>query len=256
MGKFTGYLICSDIDGTFYSPEPENENIQAVRYFIENGGRFTFATGRMADHLRQKGFLPVINAPVCLCNGSVIYDYTAEKILRQSVLSYTVQAFLEAVRRIPVPVMLLYVFYSHMAGNVCYEDLKAVKESDLAVRPAKLLCKFETEAQANAFQQYALQDPFFKDTYISKSWSVGVEFNAADATKGHALRYIKEYLGDIHTAVGIGDYENDLPLLQHADIAVAVDNAVDCLKDIADLVVKPYKEYAIKDLIGCLEEKI
>lgn len=76
-----------------------------------------------------------------------------------------------------------------------------------------------------------------------------MEFNAANATKGHALRFIKEYLGNIHTAVGIGDYENDIPLIKMADIGAAVGNAMDCVKRCADLVVKSNKEGAVRDLI-------
>ena len=256
MGKFSGYLICSDIDGTFYCPEPDNENMQAVRYFIENGGKFTFITGRMADHLSKKGFLPIINAPVCLCNGGIIYDYATDRILRCSALEFTVQAFLDAIRKAPVSIKQLYIFYSDMSHSTCYESPEDISEEDRKVCPAKLLCKFYTEQQADAFKEYALQVPFFKDTFISKSWSFGVEFNAMDATKGHALKFIKEYLGDIHTAVGIGDYENDLPLLQQADLAVAVENAQECLKDIADVIVKHYEQYAMKDLIAYLENKL
>lgn len=256
MGKFSGYLICSDVDGTFYCPEQDNENMQAVRYFIDNGGKFTFTTGRMADHLRQKGFLPIINAPVCLCNGSIIYDYATDRMLRCSALEFTVQAFIDAIRDVPVPIKEFHVFYADMSQSTCYDSLQDVHEEDMKIRPAKLLCKFYTEEQANAFKESVLHAPFFTDTYICKSWAFGVEFNAANATKGHALEFIKEYLGDIHTAVGIGDYENDLPLLQHADLAVAVENAQECLKDIADVIVKDYKQYAMKDLIAYLESKL
>lgn len=256
MGKFTGYLICSDIDGTFYCPEPDNENTQAVRYFIENGGRFTFATGRMADHLRQKGFLPIINAPACLCNGSIIYDYATERILKSSALEFTVQSFLDTISCVPVPIKQIHIFHTDMSQSTCYESLNNIREEDRKTRPAKLLCKFHTEEQANAFKEHVLQVPFFKQCYISKSWAFGVEFNAMDATKGHALKFIKEYLGDIHTAVGIGDYENDLPLLEYADLAVAVENAQEGLKNIADVIVKHYQQYAIKDLIAYLESKV
>ena len=42
MGIFDGYLIISDFDGTFATKtEPVEKNLPAVRYFTENGGRFT-----------------------------------------------------------------------------------------------------------------------------------------------------------------------------------------------------------------------
>lgn len=48
MKKFEGYLIVSDLDGTFLGKQSRivERNVEAVRYFTENGGLFTFATGR------------------------------------------------------------------------------------------------------------------------------------------------------------------------------------------------------------------
>ena len=70
------------------------------------------------------------------------------------------------------------------------------------------------------------------------------------------MKFIKNYLGNIHTSVGVGDYENDISLLNDADIGVAVGNATDELKKVADIIVKPASEYAIKDLIEILESKV
>ena len=48
MGKFDGLLLASDFDDTLYSWElriPER-NLEAIRYFIRQGGYFTVSTGR------------------------------------------------------------------------------------------------------------------------------------------------------------------------------------------------------------------
>ena len=82
MGKFEGVLICSDLDGTFIGAgDAISVNKNAVEYFIEEGGRFTFATGRNIAHLLNSELYTIINAPACLLNGSVIYDYKEGQIL-------------------------------------------------------------------------------------------------------------------------------------------------------------------------------
>ena len=43
--------------------------------------------------------------------------------------------------------------------------------------------------------------------------------------------------------------------LERADIAVAVDDADEKIKEIADIIVKPCAEYAIKHLIEILDAK-
>ena len=75
MGKFDGWLICSDFDGTIYVDKAlSDENCRAVKYFQDNGGRFTFASGRftnMFDSFRDR---IEANAPIAGLNGSVIAD--------------------------------------------------------------------------------------------------------------------------------------------------------------------------------------
>ncbi len=46
--KFDGYVIYSDLDGTLLNNNKEvsDENKEFINYFIENGGKFSIATGR------------------------------------------------------------------------------------------------------------------------------------------------------------------------------------------------------------------
>ena len=82
MGKFSDILLTVDYDRTLTAPDstiPER-NIEAIRYFIDNGGAFTINTGRsvpMTKVFRDK--VPV-NAPLLLYNGSAAYDLGEKKL--------------------------------------------------------------------------------------------------------------------------------------------------------------------------------
>ena len=257
MGIFDGFLICSDIDGTFTGNEGVSEaNTQAVKYFTQNGGKFTFTTGRMATHLIDYGFSDIINAPACICNGAVIYDYESKRVLSETYMDFTVKEFLDEVNEKLLPSGSADIYYTHDAsGIVRYIPGDRLDEDKLYIKPLKVVCRFETVRDADEFKSYAQGCSMFKNSYISKSWSYGVEFNLSTATKGHALDFIKKYLGNIHTAIGIGDYENDVPLLKHADIGVAVGNALDEVKQAADMVIKSNNGFAVKNLIEILEKR-
>ena len=80
MGKFDGWLLASDMDGTLLSPDGSisEGNRQAITAFVAQGGRFTVATGRMpASILERIHGLPV-NCPMIVLNGAGLYDL-AEK---------------------------------------------------------------------------------------------------------------------------------------------------------------------------------
>jgi hypothetical protein len=82
MGIFSDILLTVDFDRTMTATDstvPER-NLEAVRYFTENGGAFTLNTGRsipMANRFLET--IPV-NVPFLLYNGSAAYDKETGKI--------------------------------------------------------------------------------------------------------------------------------------------------------------------------------
>ena len=83
MGKFDGILICTDLDGTLYKNDKtiSAENKSAIEYFKNEGGYFTFITGRIAAGAKIVNDIIKANAPCGCVNGGGIYDYRTEKLL-------------------------------------------------------------------------------------------------------------------------------------------------------------------------------
>ena len=76
MGIYSDVLLTVDFDRTLTAPDssiPER-NIEAIHYFIENGGVFTVNTGRSVPMYSSKLELVPVNAPLLLYNGSAAYD--------------------------------------------------------------------------------------------------------------------------------------------------------------------------------------
>ena len=73
-GKFQSILIASDMDGTFLCEDGRvsPRNAERLAYFKENGGSFTFATGRSVSQLLQAipDAAELCNVPVVTCNGA------------------------------------------------------------------------------------------------------------------------------------------------------------------------------------------
>ena len=66
-----------------------------------------------------------------------------------------------------------------------------------------------------------------------------LELNTRDATKGHALKHVCKTKGVKRTRVAaIGDYHNDLEMLQYAGVPAAVSNAIVEVKSVAEIVTE------------------
>jgi Cof subfamily protein (haloacid dehalogenase superfamily) len=73
--------------------------------------------------------------------------------------------------------------------------------------------------------------------YISKSLPDFLEFASPHVTKGSGLAFLAARLGFAHErTVAFGDGENDVELLEWAGYAVAVENAHERVKAVADLI--------------------
>ena len=134
MGKFDGVLFYSDYDDTLYNSahtvSPENH--AAIRYFQQNGGRFSVATGRahrtFTPQIALEGL--VLNAPVVLSNGAALYDYEADRCVLETHLDVAAPArFVELFRTFPDLAVEAYYgdsIYVYNPNLVTTEHLKRV----------------------------------------------------------------------------------------------------------------------------------
>lgn len=83
---------------------------------------------------------------------------------------------------------------------------------------------------------------------VFRSWPYGVEIQNIEATKGTAIKFMKEYTGAARS-VAIGNYENDVSMIKAADVGVAVGNCFDECINAADIITVPCEEHSVADLI-------
>ncbi|WP_127849381.1 sugar-phosphatase [Lacticaseibacillus hulanensis] len=96
---------------------------------------------------------------------------------------------------------------------------------------------------------------FFDDYYIVNSEPFFLEFMNKAVSKGNAVTALAKYLGyTMDEVMAIGDQANDLPMVEAAGTGVAMGNAIDAVKDAAqvitatnvnDGVAKAITEYAL-----------
>lgn len=76
MGKFSDVLLTVDFDRTLTGPDSTipKRNLEAIEYFMSEGGAFTVNTGRSIPMYSSLIDRVPVNAPLLLYNGSAAYD--------------------------------------------------------------------------------------------------------------------------------------------------------------------------------------
>ena len=65
---------------------------------------------------------------------------------------------------------------------------------------------------------------------------LGGEITHSEYNKATAIQFVKNYYKEKYDTVAMGDSENDLPMLEYADISIAMGNGVKEVKEKADYV--------------------
>jgi hypothetical protein len=95
-----------------------------------------------------------------------------------------------------------------------------------------------------------MKQHFGKRLYISKSLPYFLELAAAGVTKGAGLDFLSEHMGFTREeTVAFGDGENDVELVEWAGYGVAVENAHDRVKAVADWVCPPASEEGVAQVL-------
>ena len=91
MALFSDILLTVDFDRTLTAPDATvpARNVEAIRYFMENGGAFTVNTSRSVP-MSMKNIMGVVptNAPLLLYNGSAAYDDQTGELTRWTPIGF------------------------------------------------------------------------------------------------------------------------------------------------------------------------
>ncbi len=266
MKKFEGMLFCSDLDGTLLvRGDVSPENLEAIEYFKKEGGIFTFVTGRMPYFVSTIYNKVQPNAPFGCINGGGIYDHREQRYLWTQELSHDVLELVDyAVRRFPEVGVQINAF-DHLW--FCRES-QTMEDFRRATKVPHLVCDYHN-----------FSDPIAKILFGDRNWdairrlredleahplapSFGFvssepafcEILPKGLSKGTLLEKLAELLNiSMDKTIAIGDYQNDIAMLQKAKLGFAVANACQSAKDAADFVTVSNREHAIARVIEGLD---
>ena len=105
--------------------------------------------------------------------------------------------------------------------------------------PSNGWCKFLFAGETNEIDQMVeyVSENVKSDLTFVRSSPMFYEILPNDCSKGKALNILKDiYSMDDWKIIACGDFDNDLEMIQVADIGIAPLNAQDCVKNAADYV--------------------
>lgn len=245
MALFDDVLLTVDFDRTLSAPDstiPER-NIQAIQYFIENGGAFTVNTGRSIPMARVFMDKVPVNAPFLLYNGSAAYDHTTKELTFAHEIGLdpweTIAKCQELFPDLPLEIQGVDAHYRFIEdpawdafcdhqpcargfaqkGDHIGPFLKFSLYGELRdVTVASLFDCLPGELESLNQVEAKLNEVFGSHCEVFRSAPRIIDIHAKGVSKAKSARQLLETLGR-KILVCVGDAHNDISMLKDADFA-------------------------------------
>lgn len=256
-------LYVSDLDGTLLSSASEVSptSRELLNHAIANGALFTVATARTPATVSVLLDGVDMHLPAVVMTGAALWDVQTH---RYSDVRYipreTVDEMIELYRHFGLPTFI-YRLVNDMVEISHYGPYSEQEREFLNARIDTPFKHFDSQHcesdgmpadRSEVVLFYAMQP----DDEVRKVYEIlcrmpvtplcyhdifGPEISilevfGPDTSKANAVKRLADRIG-ADRIVAFGDNINDLPMLEMADMAVAVGNAVDEVKEVADVVI-------------------
>ena len=244
MGIYSDVLLTVDYDRTLTDTNAvvPQRNLEAIRYFMENGGAFTVNSGRSLPMARCFRDVVPVNAPLLLYNGSAWYDTKEEKLMNAQLIDLDpVTAVYELQAKFPELTIEIQGLYHHhiFKKNAIWEDYNVHNGSSFQYTTPDQTGPFlkfavygyiEDDKAASMYKFTPREEELFNEAiaYIEEKWGEKLELfracprildlHAKGCSKLRSARDLQKHLGK-KILVCVGDAENDLTMLEGADYA-------------------------------------
>ena len=227
--RYDQAAILTDLDGTLFDSQGivTKESRAAIRAFIAGGGLFAVATGREPRNARRHLPDVPLNGPSVCLNGAAVYDFVHRRYI--SAIPMDKEAAQD--------VLLHCLEMDWPLDLQVYTDDGIYYASPLdTADPGLALVEGTTDVvKIGKYQELLPQD-------VNKG--TGVD----------ALRQLPVYAG--RTLIAVGDYWNDMELLEAADIACCPANAIPEVKAVCAHILPSHNDdpmvALIRDVIPAL----
>ncbi len=252
MGIFSNILLTADYDRTLTGPDSviPQRNLEAIRYFLDNGGAFTVNTGRSLPMTRVFRDIVPVNAPLLLYNGSAAYDLeTGELCFCHAIdldMWETVRQCQQLFPDLTVEVQGIDAHY-RFTDNPAWDAFSEHQNCDHAFAPegadlgtflkftlygeirdvtvADLYNGSEEERRRMDAAEALLRQCYGNQCEVFRAATRIIDVHAKGVSKARSARELQQKLGR-KILVCVGDGENDLPMMHDADYAFAPADAV------------------------------
>lgn len=241
--------IISDIDGTLaplaFHAVVSDPVKKAIHSLAKKHIAFSVATGKpfyLIEHLIDELKL---ESPVIVDNGTAIFDAKTKKAIWISVMDRRkIDIIFSIAKKHKIRVKVTsgkngYDIRGSIPSHLKIQKVRfigvAVNQVNTCIREIESVLKDISVTRASAYEGEG-----FLDLYVTN----------AEATKLHAVVKTAEILGiSTKQIIGVGDHYNDFPLLMACGLKVAMGNAVEDLKAIADYIAPSVEDDGMVDII-------
>ena len=269
--RYDQAAILTDLDGTLFDSRGEvtPASRAAIRAFIAGGGLFAVATGREPRNARRHLPDVPLNGPSVCLNGAAVYDFVHRKYI--SAIPMDMDAAKDVLLHClemdwPLDLQVYTtdgIYYASPLEKADPEFLR-IHQPTTHLPMDQLLQKtwiktvlLEREVDALALMRAYLKEKGYDKRLSLVEGTTDVvkigkyqELLPQDVNKGtgvNELRKLPVYAG--RTLIAVGDYWNDMELLQAVDVPCAPENAIDEVKAACRYVLASNNDSPIADLI-------
>ena len=249
-------LLVSDIDDTLIGDDLKlsQRTIDTIKKVQDKGVRVAIATGRTHDSAYPYVDQLNLHGPVLSFQGAVIVDTLTKETIRYCPLPYEqakeVLAFAEEhecyAQYYAMDKMFIEKHCAESDGYISLtkvpaEEVGAPLKDKLDFDPIKVLLIADAEKIGRLYD--IAKERFGDSMEIARSKQLYLEFTHPDANKGEAVKILaKRYNIPMEEVMTIGDGLNDIPMIKAAGLGVAIGNAYEATKAVADVIAEPQDE--------------
>ena len=276
MKLFENCLLASDVDGTLVDTgRIAQRNLEAIKYFCDEGGTFVIATGRSSGAVSQVFSLvdKSLVGPCVFLNGGMIYDVTAEKALYATVLPEHTKEFVKAVAEkhpdigIEVHSDSRIFVLNATAESELHEDYESLDREYVTFDEIKdeewnkvlYACDDQAacDALADTLRDIGEGECYFVQTgvVISGVMHIYYEQMPLGTNKASGLKKLCEILNIKEGGCfAVGDFYNDVEMLSAADISATMADSPEDIKEIVNFVGGACLDGGVADFIEYLSK--